>query len=87
MSTVDSVFLAVCVLSLTLMLTFSKVIRAIVWESLRHPFTRSRIELHDGSMKIWRGPLTGNDEKGETSTPSPASQDKTLQGRKEPPRG
>ena len=57
MSTIDGIFLAVCVLCLALMLIFSKVIRAIVWESLRHPFTRSRIELHDDYLKIWRGEL------------------------------
>jgi hypothetical protein len=86
MSTVDSIFLAVCILSLALMLIFSKVIRAIVWESLFHPFTRSRIELHDGYIKIWRVvSKEGDANEGETAS-SPPSPDKTLQW-KEVPRG
>jgi hypothetical protein len=52
MSTIDGIFLAACILSLALMLIFSKVIRAIVWDSLRHPFTRSRIEIKDGKVHV-----------------------------------
>ena len=86
MSTIDGIFLAAGVLSLTLMLIFSKVIRAIVWESLRHPFTHSRIELHDGRLKIWRVVSKGSNAiDGETASP-PSLRDKTSQG-KETPRG
>lgn len=72
MTTIDGIFLVGGVLCLALMLTFSKVIRAIVWESLCHPFTRSRIELHDGRLKIWRG----ESKKSETTSLPPP--DKTL---------
>jgi hypothetical protein len=73
MSTVDSIFLAVCVLSLSFMLIFSKVIRAIAWESLRHPFARSRIEMQDGHLKIWRG-----ESKEDEAASLPPSKDKAL---------
>ena len=54
MTAVDYVFLAVCVLTLGLLLVGSKVLRAIFWETLRHPFRPSRIEIHDGQVVITR---------------------------------
>ena len=52
MNAIDLVFLAVGVGALTLWLVLDKVARAIVWDSLRHPFTRSRIEVKDGKVRV-----------------------------------
>lgn len=52
MNAIDLVFLAVGVAVLTLWLLCDKVARAIVWDSLRHPFTRSRIEVKDGKVHV-----------------------------------
>jgi hypothetical protein len=54
MSTVDYIFLAGCVAALVLMLACSKVIRAIVWDTIRHPFSKSRIEVRDGEVFVRR---------------------------------
>ena len=54
MNVVDYVFLAVCGAALALLLIGSKVLRAIFWESLRHPFRASRIEVRDGAVVITR---------------------------------
>ncbi len=48
----DYVFLGACVLILGLMLFGSKVLRAIFWEILRHPFRPSRIEVHQGQVVV-----------------------------------
>jgi hypothetical protein len=52
MNTVDYVFLGTGVLILGLMLVGSKVFRAVLWETLRHPFRPSRIEIHHGQVVI-----------------------------------
>jgi hypothetical protein len=52
MTAIDYVFLAACVLALALMLIGSKVMRAIFWETVRHPFRPSRIEVHQGQVVI-----------------------------------
>ncbi|HZV06305.1 MAG TPA: hypothetical protein VE999_14595 [Gemmataceae bacterium] len=52
MNTIDLVILAVGIIALTVWLLFDRVARAIVWESLRHPFTRSRIEMRDGKIHV-----------------------------------
>jgi len=54
MSLTDLIFFAGASVALTVMLVSSKFIRAIVWETFRHPFTRSHIESHDGKIKVWR---------------------------------
>lgn len=54
MSMLDYVFLAGCVAVLALMLVCSKVVRAIVWDTLRHPFSKSRVEVRDGEVVIRR---------------------------------
>ena len=69
MSVIDYVFLAACVLGLALVLICSQVIRAILWESLRHPFRPSRIEIDQGRVVVNRlqsPPATG------TQPPTPA---------------
>jgi hypothetical protein len=52
MNAIDLAFLAVGVAALTVWLLLDKVARAIVWDSLRHPFTRSRIEVKDGKVNV-----------------------------------
>ena len=52
MTLMDYIFLGVCVLALTVMVLGSKVIRAILWETLRHPFRASRIEIDDGHVLV-----------------------------------
>ncbi len=54
MTTIDLVFLIVCIISLGVMLGASKVIRAVVWETLRHPFEPSRVELREGQIVVTR---------------------------------
>jgi hypothetical protein len=62
MSAIDILFLLVGVVALTAMLLFSKVIRAIAWESLRHPFTHSRIEVDGNKVEIHR-PVPSKDDQ------------------------
>jgi hypothetical protein len=53
MSAVDYVFIAGFVVALALMLLCSKVIRAIFWDTVRHPFTPSRVEVYeDGEVRV-----------------------------------
>jgi hypothetical protein len=52
MNATDYVFLAVCVLALAVLVGTSKVLRAILWETLRHPFRPSRIEFQDGQIVV-----------------------------------
>lgn len=53
MSIIDYIFIAGFVVALALMLLFSKVIRAIFWDTLRHPFTPSRVEVYDdGEIRV-----------------------------------
>jgi hypothetical protein len=52
MNAIDLVFLAAGVAVLTVWLLLDKVARAIVWDSLRHPFTPSRIEVKDGKVHV-----------------------------------
>ena len=56
MNTIDLLFLLVGMAALTVWLLLDKVARVIVWESLRHPFTRSRIEIRDGKVHVSRLP-------------------------------
>lgn len=55
MSIIDYVFLLTFVTALVVMLGCSKVLRAIAWDTVRHPFTRSRIEIIDGKVSVHRG--------------------------------
>jgi Na+/serine symporter len=48
----DYVFLVAGLLILGLMLVVSKVVRAILWETLRHPFRLSHIEVRQGQVVI-----------------------------------
>lgn len=52
MSTIDLFFLAGGIAFLAAWLLYDKITRAIVWDSLRHPFTRSRIEVEDGKVRV-----------------------------------
>ena len=52
MSVVDVLFLLFSFVVLTVILACSPVLRAILWDTLRHPFTNSRIEVLDGKVKI-----------------------------------
>lgn len=52
MDAIDLVILAVGVAALTIWLLLDKTVRAIVWDSLRHPFTHSRIEVKDGKVHV-----------------------------------
>lgn len=52
MSAVDIYFFGFDIIVLALMLVLSPIIRAIAWESLRHPFTNSVIEYGDGQVFI-----------------------------------
>jgi hypothetical protein len=54
MTTIDFVILVLCIISLGVMLGASKVLRAIVWEALRHPFESSRIEVRRGQIVVSR---------------------------------
>src|SRR5437879_2189266 len=54
MSTVDCLFLAGFVVVLTAMLASSKVVRAIAWDCLRHPFTPARIEVDGREVRVRR---------------------------------
>ena len=56
MTAIDYVFLVACLLILGLMLIGSKVVRAILWETLRHSFRPSRIEIHQGQVVITHPP-------------------------------
>jgi hypothetical protein len=52
MTAIDYIILGAGVLMLSAMLVGSKVLRAVVWETLRHPFLPSRIEIHDDQVVI-----------------------------------
>ena len=52
MTMIDYAFLGACLLILALLLVGSKVMRAIFWESVRHPFRTSRIEVRDGKVVV-----------------------------------
>jgi hypothetical protein len=52
MTAIDYVFLGAGVLALGLMLIGSNVLRAILWETLRHPLRASRIEVNEGQLTI-----------------------------------
>lgn len=54
MTMIDYIFLAVCVLALAIMLIGSKVVRTILWETLRHPLRSSRIEVDQGQIFVNR---------------------------------
>jgi hypothetical protein len=54
MTTTDFVFLLLCIISLGIMLVASKVLRAVVWETIRHPFGSSRIEVRQGQIVVSR---------------------------------
>jgi hypothetical protein len=54
MNLVNYLFLLVFLLVLATMLATSRVIRAIVWESLRHPFSHSRIVVAGGKVEVER---------------------------------
>lgn len=61
MTAIDYVFLVGSILTLGLMLIGSKVVRAILWETLRHPFRPSRIEIHQGQLVITHPTLPAED--------------------------
>lgn len=52
MSVVDLLFLTFFLLALVVILGCSPALRAVFWDTLRHPFTHSRIEIGDGKVKI-----------------------------------
>jgi hypothetical protein len=52
MNGTDFVILIACVSALATMLVGSKVLRAIFWEIIRHPFRPSRIEIENGQMVV-----------------------------------
>jgi hypothetical protein len=54
MNKIDVLFLVVVLVALASMLACSKVIRAIAWEALRHPFTPSRIEVDGDKVEVHR---------------------------------
>jgi len=47
MNTSDLVWLAVFLLALTALLVFSRTVRLIVWQALRHPLSRGYIVTYD----------------------------------------
>jgi hypothetical protein len=49
MSTIDILFVAAFAAILLALLAASPVVRAILWDTLRHPFTHARVE-SDGSQ-------------------------------------
>jgi hypothetical protein len=59
MKIVDIIFLCLVVLCVVVMLISSKLMRVIVWESLRHPFTHSKIEIRGKRVRVWRGKNMG----------------------------
>jgi len=54
MTTIDFVFLVLCIISLGVILALSKVLRAVVWETIRYPFGSSRIEVRQGQIVVSR---------------------------------
>lgn len=54
MNPIDLIFLALFLAILVVLLVGSRVIRAIAWDSIRHPFTRGRIMITDDEIKILR---------------------------------
>lgn len=56
MNPVDFIFLAVWLIALTAMLACSPILRAIVWDTLRHPFTPSRVTCNDGKVQVIHEP-------------------------------
>ncbi len=56
MHTIDIAFLAVVGLSLGTMLASSRVIRAIVWDSFRHPFTHATIIIDGDRVEVRHEP-------------------------------
>jgi hypothetical protein len=54
MTTVDIVFLCLCIISLGIMLAASKLLRTLVWETIRYPFASSRIEVRQGQVVVSR---------------------------------
>lgn len=52
MSGVDLLFLIIFLVILIVILACSPVLRAVIWDTLRHPFTHSRVEVLDGKVKI-----------------------------------
>ncbi len=54
MSVSDYAFLGVCVVILCVILVTSKVMRAVLWETLRYPFRSSRIDVEQGQIVVSR---------------------------------
>ena len=52
MTTVDVFFLVGLAASLGIMLLSSRVIRAIAWDTIRHPFTKTTITVNDDRIEI-----------------------------------
>lgn len=64
MSTVDLFFLAGVTLALAVWVAFDRFTRALLWDTLRHPFTASRIEeSEDGVVRVTH--LSAKSEKRE----------------------
>lgn len=68
MTAVDYAFLLFCVLTLGVMLIGSKVLRAIFWETLRHPFRSSRITVHQDQVVITPSPALPSEDPQSRST-------------------
>ena len=70
MSPVDVLFLAGFASVLGIMLASSRVIRAIAWEALRHPFTKSVITFHKDRIEVRHEPPPANESSSLTSAHS-----------------
>ena len=75
MNTVDFIFLVGFFLALSIILTKSPFLRAVVWDTLRHPLTRSRIEIRENKVIVHH--LT-EAEPFSPPPPTPKSPTKTL---------
>ena len=56
MTTIDVFFLVVLVAGLGIMLLSSPVIRAIAWDTLRHPFTKATITVNNDRIETRHDP-------------------------------
>lgn len=52
MSVINLLFLILFLIALLVILASSSVLRAVLWDTLRHPFTHSRVEVRDGQVKV-----------------------------------
>jgi hypothetical protein len=54
MTVTNLVFLGIACFVIVLMLLTSKVIRVIAWETVAHPFTKSKIDVVQDDIKVHR---------------------------------